>query len=151
MNKHSNEVLQAEIKKIKEVFSSNLEPKHLEREARYLMHKFAIDGKAKCIDLLLSYGVDIDIRNRQGETPLLNAFGIIDWDLYEREKFLLYLIYKGADLKAVDNNGYNIPYFLKEHEGLYSKEFLKEIYNRLPFFTEEQQLKLKKLRLNCLF
>ncbi|MEN8225662.1 MAG: ankyrin repeat domain-containing protein [Bacteroidota bacterium] len=64
------------------------------------IHLAAISGNVECIDLLLNHGVDINIQDDNGMTPLLFA-------LSRRNLASLHLIDKGADINLRSNNGWS--------------------------------------------
>lgn len=59
----------------------------------------AVGGGTALIEILLSGGVDINIRDADGFSPLLTANEFGHWELSE------FLIHKGADRKAKTNDG----------------------------------------------
>jgi ankyrin repeat protein len=60
------------------------------------MHAAARAGHINILSLLLEHGVDVDVRNRNGETPLLKA----SW--FGKREAGWYLIDRGADINAPD-------------------------------------------------
>ena len=78
-------------------------------------------------ELLLAKGIDINIRNKDGETPLHTA--VADGEL----KMAEFLIGKGADIDAKDNNGRNVMHTLVCNLVSYSSSYRYGIGGRLAY------------------
>lgn len=63
------------------------------------LHDFVVFGREALVQLLLDNGADIDIRNREGYTPLM-------WAIFtDRNEMVKLLLENGADVDAPDNYG----------------------------------------------
>ena len=71
-----------------------------DRENSMPIHLAAVSGSLEAIDLLLDQGVDIDIQDENGMTPLLFAISRRNWAAD-------HLIENGADIKLRSNNGWS--------------------------------------------
>lgn len=74
--------------------------------------QFDLEEFQKLLDLFIKNGGDINAKNNEGETPLINL--ITKLDLKSEQKFLpnvKYFIESGADLNAIENRGLSPLYF----------------------------------------
>lgn len=62
-------------------------------------------GNFDIVQFLVNTGVDIEIRNTSGETPLLTAARL------SNDEIVSYLLKNGADTKVMDNEGRDITYY----------------------------------------
>ncbi|MCH2546063.1 MAG: ankyrin repeat domain-containing protein [Alphaproteobacteria bacterium] len=81
------------------------------------------------VKLLVEAGADLNVRDPNGETPLMNAISINNPDMVK------YMIEEGADFHAVNANGRNVKLFA-EHYG-----------NEDVVFLIEEALRLEKKRM----
>lgn len=104
------------IEQIKKIFSELPEIVSAKDENGNTLIYYAVDQMhINLVELLLSKGADINIKNQDGRTPLHIAAGITDDD-----KLLSLLISKGADVNSQDNLG-NTPLHNAAGNRLYKK------------------------------
>lgn len=63
------------------------------------------------VDILLSYGADINARDKSGSTPLLSAAMTMDYQM------VFHLLERGADYKSKDNNGNDLGKWMRTKLG----------------------------------
>ncbi len=82
------------------------------------LNEAVFHGNREVVDLVLSYGADVNIKSHSGKTALMVAAGNNSVDN------MMLLLANGADIDAIDNRNYNALMYAAESGSYYACEFL---------------------------
>lgn len=87
-------------KQVEELFAMGVPPDTRDEHGNTCMHVAAQNGNKRLIKASLRWGADINVQNKQGQTPIHYLFA------YKYEELAAYLISKGADDTIQNQFGY---------------------------------------------
>ena len=112
----------------------NINVNIVDRRGRTALHEAVILSNIDMCKLLIEYGADVNIQDNDGDTPLLKAFKVNEFNL----EIVRLLVDRGAYININDNNNRNVFFYADDNEELINilkNGRIKDLYQKRYSFV----------------
>lgn len=104
-----------DLAKVRQAITDGIKIESQNEAGQTALHEAAIWEEAEIVEFLIRSGADVNIRNKNGQTPLMSAASCAYQDNTEAEECMQVLLQHGADATAIDDEGRNALDHLRQY------------------------------------